>query len=615
VNWFSSAWHDVTHPSQLISDGEHWLGQATDVGAHVVGRGLTDVGLGQLGNTVDGWGDDAATSLDPEMQLGQTDDPTQLIHGDPGAIRSTAGSLTTFSGAFAETASGLAGLDTSHWTGTAADAFRSKYEPEPPKWQTASNASSNAGDALTSYADTVEWAQGQAKEAIAMYADGQNATQTAVTAYNDQVNAYNAAAKAYDAQLSAGQNPGPRPVEPAPFSDPGASARQHAQAILQDARTARDAAGDQAASTVSKATDTAPASPGLWSQVSDTLSDGSQQYQLAQSSFAAGVINGVANLGKFARTLNPEDPWNIEHPAEYLAGLSGTATGLVHDAVHPEDLVGQVLGSGWGSDPAEALGNLVPQAVLAVATAGGGTAADAATDAGVDATEGAADTGDAADATAGTPTSPTGAPAGGPGGFPPNLSAYGEEGIKAEGILQQYNPTIRYTQSGGSYYDSSTNTITIDTTNGDAGVGLIHELTHVDWAQSGIHADPFTMTKPDYLNSTLQEETQGTVAQIRANQVLQQANPAAPATALQAEYETGYQAGVQQAAQQAAAQGRVLTPAEVEAAGKAGGAQAVSDAFSNGSVIGSASGTPYTDYYGNYWDQVHTPPPTPSATP
>jgi uncharacterized protein YukE len=169
VNWFTKAWHAATHPGQLVSDGEHLFGQLADQGAHLAGRALTDAGLGQLGNTVDGWGDAAASALDPELQLGQSDDPAQLIHGSPGDIRSVAGQLHGFSGAFGQTAAGLNGIDTSHWTGAAADAFREKYSPEPRKWQTASDASGDAGDALESYAGTVQWAQGQAREAIALY--------------------------------------------------------------------------------------------------------------------------------------------------------------------------------------------------------------------------------------------------------------------------------------------------------------------------------------------------------------------------------------------------------------------------------------------------------------
>jgi len=589
VSWFSSAWHDVTDPGQLISDGKHFLGQVTDEGAHLAGRGLTDVGLGQLGNTVDGWGDDAAEALDPEMQLGQTDNPTDLIHGDPAAIRSTATQLGQFSDAFGQTAAGLNGIDTSHWTGAAADAFRAKYAPQPPKWQDASTASGSAGNALGSYGDTVEWAQRQAKEAIAMYAEGQKASASARTAYNDQVAAYNAQAQTYDTLLAAGQNPGPRPVEPGPFTDPGVPLQEHAQVILSDARAARDAAGSQAAAQVSKATESAPASPSVWSQVGDTLTDASQQEQLANTSFDAGVINGVANMGKFARDLNPYDPWNMEHPNEYLAGLSGIGAGLVHDAVHPNDLVGQVLGSGWGSDPAEALGNLVPQALLAVASDGAGAAGDAAADGAVGVGEAAGDAGDAAGNAA--------------AGGPPDLSNYGPQGVKAQQILDQYGTKVRYTTKGGSYYDSSTNTVTIDTTNGDPGVGLIHEANHVAYDQAGAHANPATLSRNDYIDQNLHEETDGTVAQIQGNQALQAGNPGAPATAAQAQYEAGYQSGVQQAAQTAAQQGRTLTPAEATAAGQQGGWQAVNNWFRSPSAQASTSGETYTQLYGRYWDE------------
>ena len=390
MNWFSSAWHAVTHPGQLLSDGEHLLGEVADKGAYALGSGLNHVGLGSVGQWVEHLGDEAASALDPELQLGQTDDPTQLIHGDPGAIRATASKLGTFSGAFGRTASGLEGMDSSTWTGEAADAFRAKYAPQPGKWRDASTASGDASDALGSYAGTVEWAQGQAREAIALYAEGQKVTSAAVTAYNDQVTAYNAAAQAYDSKLSAGQNPGPRPTEPGPFSDPGASLREHAQEILSAARAERDRAGAQAASAVSRGTDLAPAEPGFWSQVGDTFSDEFQASQLASASFGAGILTGASDIVKVVRDVNPMDPWNMTHPAEYLAGVSAVGAGLVNDVVNPQDLVEGVLGGGWSSDPAFALGKLVPQVALAVATGGAGAGADAATDAATDVTEDAA---------------------------------------------------------------------------------------------------------------------------------------------------------------------------------------------------------------------------------
>jgi RHS repeat-associated protein len=386
VSWFSNAWHSATHEvGQLAGDGKRLLGQAADQGAHLAGRALTDVGLGQLGNTVDGWGDAAAGALDPELQLGQTDDPTQLIHGDPGAIRSAATQLHGFSGAFGQTASGLTGIDTSHWTGEAADAFRAKYAPEPDKWQTASDASGDAGSALESYAGTVTWAQGRAREAIALYAQGVNASRAAMAAYNQRVDAYNTAATAYNAKLSAGLNPGTRPEHPGAFSDPGADSRQQAQAMLNAARAQRDRAGTEAASVMSRATDQAPASPGFWSQARDTLSDEVQAQGLGDLSAAAGITTGIADIAKFVRDMNPADAWNLRHPTEFLAGVSSMGAGLVHDVVHPQDLLGQVVGGGWGSDPFEAAGKLVPQVALALASDGAGTAGDAAADAGADA--------------------------------------------------------------------------------------------------------------------------------------------------------------------------------------------------------------------------------------
>jgi hypothetical protein len=55
--------------------------------------------------------------------------------------------------------------------------------------------------------------------------------------------------------------------------------------------------------------------------------------------------------------------------------------------MNPEAAVKSMLGTGWGSDPFDAAGRLIPQVVLAAATDGAGTAADAAEDAAVSAGE------------------------------------------------------------------------------------------------------------------------------------------------------------------------------------------------------------------------------------
>jgi hypothetical protein len=123
-------------------------GALVNDGAHLVGDGLNAVGLHAAANAVDVEGDKIGYSLGAdvgELQLGQTSDPKQLVHGDAGKIRSTAAKLTAFHAGFGEVADGLNGINTGHWTGAAADAFRARFAPEPAKWSAAATAMADAG--------------------------------------------------------------------------------------------------------------------------------------------------------------------------------------------------------------------------------------------------------------------------------------------------------------------------------------------------------------------------------------------------------------------------------------------------------------------------------------
>ena len=373
--------HAVTHPASLVPDAEHGLGSLIDDGAHALGSGLSAVGLGGAGQWVDRAGDDVANFLGaqvPEEQLGQTSDPAELIHGDPAALRSAAARLRAFSSAFAETAAGLDGLEPDSWTGAAADAFRARYAPQPGRWRDAATGCGEGAGALESYAGTVTWAQGQASDAIDVYEQGQRVTAAAVTAYDGRVAAYNKAARSYDEALAAGRGIGPRPAEPGAFTDPGAALRERAQQILAAARAERDRSGAAAAAKVRAAADLAPAEPSFSQRLLDDVGDFGQADTLAGVSFGSGILTGAADILKTARAVNPLDPWNVTHLAEYGAGMSAMAAGLVHDEMHPMDALQGLVGTGWGSDPAQAAGKLVPSLLLAAATDGAGDAANAA---------------------------------------------------------------------------------------------------------------------------------------------------------------------------------------------------------------------------------------------
>src|ERR1043165_575663 len=73
----------------VVSTVEHAVGSAVDGAAHLTGDALHAVGLNSAAQAVDNWGDHVADSLGDtvaELQLGQTTDPTQLVHGDVSAI-------------------------------------------------------------------------------------------------------------------------------------------------------------------------------------------------------------------------------------------------------------------------------------------------------------------------------------------------------------------------------------------------------------------------------------------------------------------------------------------------------------------------------------------------
>src|ERR1700685_2350433 len=108
-----------------------------------VASALRDVGATGLANDIDGFDSRASSFVggaQPALQLGQADDPTQLIQGDPQQVGDAATRLKAFSTASGEVSTGLAGVSVEHWQGVAANAFRAKYAPEPKRWSDAGTA-------------------------------------------------------------------------------------------------------------------------------------------------------------------------------------------------------------------------------------------------------------------------------------------------------------------------------------------------------------------------------------------------------------------------------------------------------------------------------------------
>jgi len=292
----------------------------------------------------------------PEPGLDQTGDPAALVVADLPAVTGLAGHLDTLGGTLERTARGLQGIEVGQWSGDAADAFRARFEESPRAWFTGADAFADAAGACRRFAAAVGRAREQAGAAVELYRQGLAAGDAAVRERG-------AAPRTHDPAVGLGE-----------FVDPGVPMLEQAVQQLEQARAVRDAAGADAARAVQAAASTAPDPPTGWSRAGAELSDlGADVARVLP-----GIGDGVEDIARAVRTVNPLDPWNVTHPASYVDGLSSTAAGLVQANLHPSELVKGAFGTGWGSDPGHAAGKLIPGVALSVGTAGSGKIAAAA---------------------------------------------------------------------------------------------------------------------------------------------------------------------------------------------------------------------------------------------
>lgn len=345
---------------KLVDKGKKVVGEVVDEGTDIVGSGLEKVGAHEWADTVEDWGDETASSLGAEIgeqQLGQSEEADELIHGRPEKISATVTNLRDFHRAFDLVGGGMKRLDSGHWKGAAADAFRAKFETLPTDWLRAADAFEDAAGALETYCGTVTSAQAKATEAIALYKESKQDYERAAAAFKEKAEAYNAVRNT--------DHPLPHPGK---FTDPGVAKRQHAQEILQDARRARNEAAEVAKSAITAAMAHAPKEPTGLARAEQELIDYEVGQGIELSHFGGGVLKGTAGILNFVRSVDPLDPYNLTHPAEYYKGVNTTLAGLASTAANPD----RALQNAWSAakgDPAEFLGRLVPEVF---GTKGGG---------------------------------------------------------------------------------------------------------------------------------------------------------------------------------------------------------------------------------------------------
>ncbi|SUD47549.1 Cell wall-associated polypeptide CWBP200 [Nocardia otitidiscaviarum] len=335
------------------------VGEAIDDVLDVGADAARSVGWDGVGEALDDAGDQVSSALGgavEERELGETEDPKELIRGEPSAITEAGNSLGKLSQAADQTGEGLRAVgNISDWHGLGADGYRVGFSPQPGKWTEAADAFTDAKTALEAWASAVSAAQGLAADAIAEWKAGVRERRRVLAWWNSLT----------DEQK-----------DRATVTDTWSPHFQAARDILSRARTNRDTAADQAVSSLSAAKAAAPEEPPFVSRMAANLEDAVQIGEYANLSFTDGVLGGASGLLQFVRKLNPTDTYNLTHPGEYLENMSNLAGGLVTTAADPGPVVDALIDDAR-ANPFEALGTVAFDVATAVPTGGAGLAAKA----------------------------------------------------------------------------------------------------------------------------------------------------------------------------------------------------------------------------------------------
>ncbi|MGW4845764.1 putative T7SS-secreted protein [Nocardia brasiliensis] len=352
-------WDIVNDIGEAIEDGVEavveGVGQVADDALDLLSDGAKAIGLDGIAEGLDDLGDNIASGTGgdvEEEELGETEDPKELIRGEPTEISSTAQTLQKMATAIDSTGQALKQIDAAEWVGDGADAFNAVYDKQPKLWFDCADAFTSAAKAMEAWHNEVKTGQGKAADAIDKW-------KAADAEERRQKNWWNSLTGEQQAQTT--------------LVDTWTSMRNEAREILRGARTQRDNGASIAVGAFSAATDKAPKEPPFTDRWIANISDLGGVLEHGALNFTSGLLTSFTGLVQFVRQVNPTDIYNMTHPAEYAAGLSDLATGLVVAVADPGATVSAIL-SDARKNPFEFMGALTGDALLTAATGGGGSA-------------------------------------------------------------------------------------------------------------------------------------------------------------------------------------------------------------------------------------------------
>lgn len=244
------------------------------------------------------------------MELGQTDDPTALIPGKPSGVADKARVYQGIADGIGEAAAGLKRLDEGAWSGEAAEAYRQANDHETPRWTDTAASFAAAARALTDHGNTLAAAQNNAARAIELHRQAEAATERAKAQHEQRADA------------------APPEAPEVAFTDPGAQAREEAQAILADARAQVRTSSQTAAEALRRAREKLPDLSALeraWGMVHDL---GAPLWE-AGSSVVGGVGSALGEMGMGALSMVAKPAQLVLHPAETISSSADMAAGMV----------------------------------------------------------------------------------------------------------------------------------------------------------------------------------------------------------------------------------------------------------------------------------------------
>ena len=301
--------------------------------------------------------------------------PTFEIKGDPAAIRGRIAVMRDRASDFERIAWSLQEISVSGWSGRAAERFHEHFKLQPEKWWCASATFGRAADAWEVYASALEQAQTRAAEAKVAYEEGIAAVEAALAerkwaAEHPQTDIFGLPVVDFS-------------FHPEWDTGPGEAQKAQAVADFEAAVSDTDAAGETLAPTLNEQANRSPdqswapvhfmkrAVAGIFDAVWGLLS---MQYGMA--------LEGMWDYGRYMLGWITWDELQAKHKQKTISAedLFALRDAIMADPAGFAKKMWDALinAEGWKDDPGAALGELVPAAVLAALTAGGGNAARAA---------------------------------------------------------------------------------------------------------------------------------------------------------------------------------------------------------------------------------------------